>query len=91
MRRAMEGPVYNLLKNRITAELSPSFLIIEDESYKHKSRGEKESHFKVCVVSEKFQNVSTIERHRLVNKVSGFYCFLFGIYLFVCLCLGRGR
>ena len=63
--------MYNLIKNRITAELNPSFLIIENESHKHRSRGEDESHFKVCIVSEKFAGVSTIDRHRLVNKTVG--------------------
>jgi BolA family transcriptional regulator, general stress-responsive regulator len=70
MQRAMQqGPVYTLLQSRITQGLKPSFLIIENESHRHKSRGETESHFKVLVVSDSFENVATIDRHRLVNKV----------------------
>ena len=64
----MQGPIQTLLQSRLTLALSPTFLIIEDESHRH-SRVESESHFKVLVVSDSFDGVSTIERHRLVNRV----------------------
>ena len=62
------GPVYNALLSRLTERLAPSLLVIENESHRHKSRGEAESHFKVLVVSAAFENVAVIDRHRLVNK-----------------------
>ncbi len=61
------GPVYDLISSTLRAQLKPSFLLLENESHKHKSRGEPESHFKVVVVSEAFEGKSVLERHRLVN------------------------
>lgn len=69
MKRAMQGPVYTMIKDRISAELQPTFLIIENESHRHANRGEAESHFKVLVVSDSFAGVLPVDRHRMVNKV----------------------
>ena len=40
-----------------------------NESYKHSVPAGSESHFKVVVVSDKFEGMPLIQRHRLVNAV----------------------
>lgn len=51
--------------------LSPSELIIEDQSHLHKGHaGHKpggESHFHLRIVSEAFQGRGRVERHRMVT------------------------
>ena len=60
-------------KQRIHAILSdnlePLLLQVEDESHTHHVPAGAETHFKVVLVSEKFQTISRVERHRLVNKL----------------------
>ena len=65
----VEGPVYNLIRSRVTQELEPTYLIIENESHRHRNRGEAESHFKTLIVSAKFEGMMPVERHRLVNRI----------------------
>lgn len=60
----------NLRINKlISAELNPIFLEIEDESYRHQVPEGAESHFKITVVSEKFNELSKVARHRLLTKL----------------------
>ncbi|AHE66482.1 BolA family protein [Legionella oakridgensis] len=49
------------------AELAPNTLIIEDESRRHHVPADGESHFKIIAVSARFESLSRINRHRLVN------------------------
>ena len=68
-----------LLKRKINIEnlilkiFKPEFLSVIDVSEQH--RGHKnfkegvESHFEIIIVSEKFINLSRIERHRMVNRI----------------------
>lgn len=59
-------------QHRLTALLSqhlePVVLTIEDESAQHNVPKGAESHFKVTVVSAKFEQDSRIARHRRVNQ-----------------------
>ena len=72
---SQEGPVKILIRQRLSAELDPSHLDIVDESHKHashaamKEREAIETHFVVTVVSDKFEGVTPIERHRMVNQM----------------------
>ncbi len=61
------GPVEQLIRDALRAKLQPTFLALENESHRHASRGEAESHFKVIVVSQAFEGKGTLDRHRLVN------------------------
>ena len=45
--------------------LNPQFLEVENESYKHNVPEGAESHFKVTVVSEKFNGKMLLARHRI--------------------------
>jgi BolA protein len=53
----------------ISAHLAPQVLQIEDESHQHHVPAGAESHFKVCIVSEQFQDKTRVARHRLVNHL----------------------
>jgi BolA protein len=50
----------------LSESLSPQQLLIEDESSQHRRPG-VETHFKVVAVSEQFESLTLLARHRLVN------------------------
>ncbi|MGQ3892576.1 BolA family protein [Legionella sp. CNM-4043-24] len=53
----------------LTPALMPQLLIIEDESHRHHVPTGAESHFKLTVVSELFEPMTRIQRHRLLNSL----------------------
>lgn len=53
-------------KDKINRVFSPSYLKIENESYKHSVPKDSETHFLAVIVSEKFEGLSRIKRHQLV-------------------------
>jgi BolA protein len=61
-----------IIKNKLKS-LDPISLEIIDESYLHKGHaGYKEggeTHFKIEIISNVFQNMKLIDRHRLVKKL----------------------
>lgn len=61
------GPVQQLMQTQLTEAFAPSALEIENESYKHSVPKGSESHFKVFIVSDKFEGVKLLQRHRMVN------------------------
>ncbi len=65
--------VAKAIEAKITAELNPTRLEIEDESARHHghagARPEGESHFRVTVVSAKFEGMNRLERQRLVYRL----------------------
>lgn len=65
----MKRPVQHLLETRLQT-LDPSKLVIENESHKH-SRSSSESHFKVFIVSQRFDSVTKLDRQRLVHRTIG--------------------
>lgn len=65
----METPVENSIRQKLTQKLEPSYLEVINESYMHSVPKGSESHFKVVVVSEKFESLPLIKRHRLVNEI----------------------
>ena len=56
------------IEDRLRAHLSPAHLEIEDESHMHSVPAGAESHFKVIVVSPRFEGLPLIARQRLVNE-----------------------
>ncbi len=60
------------IENLILKNYEPKFFSVIDVSDQHK--GHKnfkegvESHFEIVIVSERFTNLSRIERHRIVNR-----------------------
>lgn len=59
----------NVLTQRIMTTMNPIHFEIEDESRFH-SRG-KETHFKMLIVSDKFENISKLNKQRLVYENLG--------------------
>lgn len=59
------------LSDKLTQALTPVFLHIEDESGNHSVPEGSESHFKVVVVSSKFEGTSKLQRHQKVYGVLG--------------------
>jgi BolA protein len=61
------------IEQKLNAGLSPEELTIEDQSTLHQghagARPEGESHFKVTVVSKKFDGLSRLERQRMVYRL----------------------
>ncbi|KAM8704011.1 hypothetical protein ACLKA7_008610 [Drosophila subpalustris] len=60
-------PVETAMRKALTAELKPVFLDVSNESPMHNTPKQAESHFRVLVVSDKFNDLTLIKRHRLVN------------------------
>lgn len=54
--------------SKLEQALSPQHLEVINESHMHNVPEGSESHFKVVIVSDGFNNKMLIARHRLVNK-----------------------
>jgi len=50
----------------------PYFFLVKDVSEEHRGhqnfRENVESHFEIVIVSQKFENLSKVARHRMINK-----------------------
>ncbi|MFM2482248.1 BolA/IbaG family iron-sulfur metabolism protein [Celerinatantimonas sp. YJH-8] len=55
------------IQQRLERDFSPSYLHIENESYRHHVPAGSESHFKVAVVSEQFEGKRLLLRHKQVH------------------------
>ena len=60
------------IENIILEKFEPYFFSVLDVSEQHRGhhnfREEVESHFEIIIVSEKFNNIKRIDRHRMVNQ-----------------------
>jgi BolA protein len=56
------------IKSRLSSSFNIEHLTVENESHMHNVAPDSESHFKVTIVSEDFNELMLIKRHRLVNK-----------------------
>jgi BolA protein len=65
----------DLIKSRLQESLNPQHLELVNESAKHRGHAgdddSGESHFKLKVVSSRFEGLGRIDRHRLVHQVLG--------------------
>ena len=55
------------IEETLNRTFSPGHLEVINESYNHSVPKGSETHFKVVVVSQSFEGVSRVDRHRLVN------------------------
>ncbi len=64
-----------IIEDRLTEVLTPNRLELTDESALHAghagARPEGESHFRLLIVSERFENCSRLERQRMVYRALG--------------------
>ena len=62
----------NNIENLILKNYEPNFFSVLDVSEQHRGhlnfKEGVESHFEIIIVSEKFINLSRVERHRMVNQ-----------------------
>lgn len=56
------------LERKLSESFNPMHLEVINESYMHNVPEGSESHFKVLVVAEAFENQARVARHRLVNE-----------------------
>ncbi len=57
------------IEERLTTELAPVHLVVENESHNHSVKPGSETHFKVVIVSDAFEGKNRIARHRLLHRV----------------------
>ncbi|MBT1450344.1 BolA/IbaG family iron-sulfur metabolism protein [Glaciecola sp. XM2] len=50
-------------------DLSPSYLLVENESHMHSVPENSETHFKVTLVTEQFDGLRLLQRHRKINQL----------------------
>ncbi|KAL0270033.1 UNVERIFIED_CONTAM: hypothetical protein PYX00_007577 [Menopon gallinae] len=67
-----QKPVETAIRNKIISNLNPVHLDVINESYMHNVPKGSETHFKVIVVSDKFENVSLVQRHRTIQQLLGY-------------------
>ena len=67
--RQMSTLIHDQVKIKLTTQLNPIYLEIVNESHKHNVPSNSETHFKVFIVSNQFENKTLIERHRMVNRI----------------------
>lgn len=68
MEAASARPVETSIRTKLTRALSPEHLEVLNESHMHAVPPGSESHFRVLVVSSRFDGLSLLQRHRLVNE-----------------------
>jgi BolA protein len=56
------------IQEKLNTELEPLLASVENESHMHGGPA-TESHFKLTVVSDEFQDVALVKRHQLVYKI----------------------
>lgn len=59
------------LRSRLERSLLPNRLEIKDQSLLHAGHGATGGHFMITVVSERFINLSQVDRHRLIYEAVG--------------------
>ncbi|XP_039174534.1 bolA-like protein 1 [Crotalus tigris] len=66
---AMEKPVESGIRAKLQAALEPLHLEVINDSHLHAVPRGSETHFRVVVASRRFEGLSLIHRHRLVNDL----------------------
>ncbi|OGN51584.1 MAG: transcriptional regulator [Caulobacterales bacterium RIFOXYB1_FULL_67_16] len=73
-----DGPVATIIREKLSAALSPQRLELEDDSWRHAGHHHEggmdatpggETHFNLVVVSEAFEGQSRVLRQRTVNTL----------------------
>ena len=56
------------IEQKLNGEFEIDYLQVENESHMHNVAPGAESHFKVTIVSQSFDDLMLIKRHRMVNQ-----------------------
>ena len=57
------------IEQKLAGEIAVDYLQVENESHMHNVAPGVESHFKVTIVSDVFDEQMLIRRHRMVNRI----------------------
>ena len=57
------------IEQKLAGEIGVDYLQVENESHMHNVAPGAESHFKVTIVSNAFDEQMLIKRHRMVNQI----------------------
>ena len=63
------GSIETSIRNKVLSAFQPAFIELENESSNHHVPPGSETHFKLILVSEKFQGVSRVDRQRRVYEL----------------------
>jgi stress-induced morphogen len=70
MSTSSSTPVAASIQEKLTKEFQPTHLDVINESHMHNVPANSETHFKVVVISPKFDTIKTpIQRHRAIHSV----------------------
>lgn len=72
--QAEGGPIYRSIIKVLTDELKPSLLELKDNSDQHAGHAEgggKETHFELGIVSDAFEGLNLVKRHKLIYSTLG--------------------
>ncbi|MFB1002141.1 MAG: BolA/IbaG family iron-sulfur metabolism protein [Pseudomonadales bacterium] len=58
----------SIIISKLTAALSPSHLDVVNESHKHSGPRDAETHFKIVIVGDAFNNQRSVARHQMIYK-----------------------
>jgi len=61
--------VQRSIEQKLTTQLTPEMLTVENESHMHSVPPNSETHFKVVIVSQQFEGLSRVKRQQLVYKI----------------------
>ncbi|XP_048761938.1 DNA-binding transcriptional regulator BolA-like [Ostrea edulis] len=64
-----QNPVEESISKKLASKFQPQHLEVINESSKHNVPKGSETHFKVIVISDEFEGMPLIQRHRLVNEI----------------------
>lgn len=57
------------IEAKITASLAPAHLEVLNESHMHSVPPDSETHFRLVVVSDRFEGQPLVKRHQAVNRI----------------------
>lgn len=63
--------VTETIEQKLNEALNPGYIKIENESYRHSVPPGSESHFKVTLVSDQFENLKMVARHQKIYQLLG--------------------
>ena len=61
--------VQQSIEQKLRSSLEPAHLQVINESHMHSVPPGSESHFKVIIVSDRFEGQSLVQRHQAVNRI----------------------
>ena len=63
------GPVEESIRAKLDAEFTPTYLQVVNESFMHAVPEGSESHFKIVIVTDEFDDKRAVQRHQAVYRV----------------------